>query len=70
MKNVVVVGQSQIEIDCKPMNGRLIWVVEGKQYRQESVAILAAYTLAKRHHMQAQRLKETATAGLRRFSLL
>ena len=70
MKNLVVVGDSQVEILCKPMNGRMIWVVEGKQYRVESVAILAALTLAKRHHQQQIRLKETATAGVRRFSLL
>lgn len=70
MKNMVVVGDSHVEIFQKAINGRLIWVVEGRQYRQESVAILAALTLAKRQHQTAERLKQTATAGKRRFSLL
>ena len=70
MKNMVVVGNSQVEIFQKADNGRLIWVVEGRQYRQESVAILAALTLAKRQHQTAERLRETATSGQRRFSLL
>lgn len=70
MKNLVIVGQSQVEITQKAMNGRLIWIVEGRQYRLESVAILAALTVAKRHHQTAERLKSTATAGMRRFSLV
>ncbi len=70
MKNMVVVGDSHVEILQKAVSGRLIWVVEGRQYKLESVAILAALTLAKRQHQTAQRLKETATSGVRRFSLL
>ena len=69
MKNLVIVGQSQVEITQKAMNGRLIWIVEGRQYKLESVAILAALTVAKRHHQTAERLRETATSGMRRFSL-
>ena len=52
------------------MNGRLVWIVEGRQYRLESVALLAALTVAKRHHQTAERIKSTATSGVRRFSLL
>ena len=70
MKNLVVVGESQVEIFQKADNGRLIWIVDGRQYKLESVAILAALTLAKRQHQTAERLRETATAGKRRFSLL
>lgn len=70
MKNLVVVGDSHVEILQKAMNGRLVWVVEGRQYKLESVAILAALTVAKRHHQTQQRLHDTATAGMRRFSLL
>lgn len=70
MKNLVVVGGCQVEIFQKAVSGRLVWIVEGRQYKLESVAILAALTLAKRQHATQQRLKETATSGQRRFSLL
>ena len=70
MKNLVVVGNSHVEIIQKAMNGQLVWVVEGRQYKLESVAILAALTVAKRHHQTAERIKSTATAGARRFSLV
>ena len=70
MKNLVVVGDSHVEILQKAMNGRLVWIVEGRQYKLESVAILAALTVAKRHHQTAERIKSTATSGMRRFSLL
>ena len=70
MKNLVVVGDSHVEIFQKAMNGRLVWVVEGRQYKLESVAILAALTVAKRHHQTAERIKSTATSGVRRFSLV
>ncbi len=70
MKNMVVVGDSHVEILQKAVSGRLIWVVEGRQYKLESVAILAALTLAKRQHQTQQRLHDTATSGKRRFSLL
>ncbi len=70
MKNLVVVGDSHVEIFQKAVSGRLIWVVEGRQYKLESVAILAALTLAKRQHQTQQRLHDTATSGKRRFSLL
>lgn len=69
MKNLVIVGQSQVEITQKAMNGRLVWIVEGRQYKLESVALLAALTVAKRHHQTAERIKSTATSGVRRFSL-
>ena len=69
MSNLVVVGDSHVEIIQKAMNGRLVWIVEGRQYKLESVAILAALTVAKRHHQTAERLRETATSGVRRFSL-
>lgn len=70
MKNMVVVGDSHVEIIQKAVSGRLVWIVEGRQYKLESVAILAALTLAKRQHQTAERLRETATSGKRRFSLL
>lgn len=70
MKNLVVVGGCQVEIFQKAVNGRLVWIVEGRQYKLESVAILAALTLAKRQHQTQQRLHDTATSGQRRFSLL
>ena len=69
MKNLVVVGDSHVEILQKAMNGRLIWVVEGRQYKQESVALLAALTVAKRQYQTQERIKQTATSGVRRFSL-
>lgn len=70
MSNLVVVGDSQVEVKPKPKNGRMVWVVEGREYKLESVAILAALTVAKRHHQTAERIKSTATAGMHRFSLL
>ena len=70
MKNLVVVGDSHVEIFQKAVSGRLVWIVEGRQYKLESVAILAALTLAKRQHATQQRLHDTATSGKRRFSLL
>ena len=69
MKNLVVVGDSHVEVRPKPKNGRMVWVVEGRQYKLESVALLAALTVAKRHHQTAERIKSTATSGVRRFSL-
>ena len=71
MKNLVIVGQSQVEITQKTdRNGLNTYIVEGRQYRLESVALLAALTVAKRHHQTAERIKSTATAGARRFSLV
>lgn len=70
MSNLVVVGGCQVEIKPKPKNGRMVWVVEGREYKVESVAILAALTVAKRHHQTAERIKSTATSGVRRFSLV
>ena len=71
MKNLVIVGQSQVEITQKTdRNGLNTYVVEGRQYRLESVALLAALTVAKRHHQTAERLKSTATSGVHRFSLV
>mgnify|MGYP006055250991 FL=1 len=71
MKNLVVVGDSQVEIHQKMRDNFMpIWIVDGRQYKVESVAILAALTLAKRQHQTAERLRETATSGKRRFSLL
>ena len=69
MKSVTV-GTCQVEITTKTdRNGMSVHVVEGRQYKLESVAILAALTVAKRHHQTAERLKSTATSGVRRFSL-
>ena len=69
MKSVVV-GNCQVEITTKTdRNGLSVHVVDGRQYKQESVALLAALTVAKRHHQTAERLKSTATSGVRRFSL-
>ena len=71
MKNLVVVGNSQVEITQKTdRNGLNIYIVEGRQYRLESVALLAALTVAKRQYQTQERIKQTATAGVRRFSLV
>ena len=69
MKSVVV-GNCQVEITTKTdRNGMSVHVVDGRQYKQESVALLAALTVAKRHHQTQERIKQTATSGVRRFSL-
>lgn len=69
MKSVTV-GTCQVEITTKTdRNGMSVHVVDGRQYKQESVALLAALTVAKRQYQTQERIKQTATAGMRRFSL-
>ena len=70
MKSVTV-GTCQVEITTKTdRNGMSVHVVDGRQYKQESVALLAALTVAKRQYQTQERIKQTATSGVRRFSLL
>ena len=69
MKSVTV-GTCQVEITTKTdRNGMSVHVVDGRQYKQESVALLAALTVAKRQYQTQERIKQTATSGVRRFSL-
>lgn len=69
MKSVTV-GTCQVEITTKTdRNGMSVHVVDGRQYKQESVALLAALTVAKRQYQTQERIKQTATSGMRRFSL-
>lgn len=69
MKSVTV-GTCQVEITTKTdRNGISVHVVDGRQYKQESVALLAALTVAKRQYQTQERIKQTATSGVRRFSL-
>ena len=69
MKSVTV-GTCQVEITTKTdRNGMSVHVVDGRQYKQESVALLAALTVAKRQYQTQERIKQTATSGVHRFSL-
>lgn len=69
MKSVTV-GTCQVEITTKTdRNGMSVHIVDGRQYKQESVALLAALTVAKRQYQTQERIKQTATSGVRRFSL-
>ena len=69
MKSVTV-GTCQVEITTKTdRSGMSVHVVDGRQYKQESVALLAALTVAKRQYQTQERIKQTATSGVRRFSL-